>query len=171
MLTHVCCCDARACLCGRRAKQASITAAAEAAEAAARAEAEAAEAAAAAEQRATQELAALLAAKQARLPPEPAPDAPGVFKVVVRVPDGSRKGRRFRPSDALQALFDYVDVECSSGGGSGSSSGGGAGGGALAPGRYRLVTQFPRKVFVEGGGDSLAAAGIEGDTALFVEVL
>ncbi len=42
---------------------------------------------------------------------------------MVRLPDGSRKGRRFRATDALRCAFDFVDVESK--------------GGDLKPGAYR----------------------------------
>jgi FAS-associated factor 2 len=157
-----------------RAKQASIAAAEEEAREAALKEQKDAAAAAQAEAEAQQQLAALLATKQQRLMGEPAASEPGVLKIVVRMPDGSRKGRRFKATDPLQALFDYVDVECADPSGNGDASATTA---AAEPrcgfklGQYRLVTQFPRKVFVEGSTQSLQEAGIASDTALFVEPL
>eukprot|EP00775_Hariotina_reticulata_P006310 gene6310-6545_t len=126
-----------------------------------------------AEAEAKQQLAELLATKQQRLMDEPAASEPGVLKIVVRMPDGSRKGRRFKATDPLQALFDYVDVECAGSSGSGDNSAAAAAepGFGFKMGRYRLVTQFPRKVFVEGLGQSLQDAGIASDTAMFVEPL
>ena len=44
----------------------------------------------------------MLAAKRASLPKEPLPNAEGAVTVVVRMPDGSRQGRRFLKSDQLQ---------------------------------------------------------------------
>ena len=47
-----------------------------------------------------------LAAKQASLPKEPLQNDEGAVTVVVRMPDGSRRGRRFLKSDKLQvSLF------------------------------------------------------------------
>lgn len=92
----------------------------------------------------------------------------------MRLPDGTRCGRRFRRTDPLKAAFDFIDVRCC-GDGSGGGAGGGGGeqahGGALRPGGYRLVTQFPRKVFEEGQGGSFEEAGLNTDSALFVEML
>jgi hypothetical protein len=59
--------------------------------------------------------------KRNSLPAEPPPSKSSV-ELTVRMPDGSRWGRRFSITDSLQTLFDYVDV----------SSG-------VEPGSYRLV--------------------------------
>jgi hypothetical protein len=111
---------------------------------------------------------------------------PLTTQVVVRLPDGARRARRFSKAAPLQAVFDFVDVSSASGGG-GTSSGGGTGGGSaggsrpeggdaqeggrLAPGSYRLVCQFPRRKYEEGQGGSLEDAGLTSDTALFVELM
>jgi hypothetical protein len=73
----------------------------------------------------------------------------------VRLPDGSRKARRFLADHPLQAVFDFIDVQLN--------------GEGIKPGTYNLVNSYPRKVFTEGSGGSLADAGITADTALFVE--
>lgn len=156
-----------------------MAAAQAAAEAEERAEQEAAEAAARADADAARALTELLQSKRQRLDAtqEPAAGEAGSFTIVVRLPDGSRKGRRFRQGDQLQAVFDFVDVQCSGadaaaaadGSGGGAGSDGGCGG--VKPGGYRLVTQFPRKVYVEGSAQSLADAGITSDSALFIEQL
>jgi UBX domain len=49
-----------------------------------------------------QELERKLAAKEASLPQEPMPDDEGALTLLVRMPDGSRCGRRFLKSDKLQ---------------------------------------------------------------------
>ncbi|KAG2644725.1 hypothetical protein PVAP13_2KG375916 [Panicum virgatum] len=49
-----------------------------------------------------EELESNLASKQASLPSEPPPDIEGAVTVVVRMPDGSRQGRRFLKTDKLQ---------------------------------------------------------------------
>jgi hypothetical protein len=165
-----------------RAKQESIAAAQAEAEAQERAEQEEAEAAARAEADAARALAELLQSKRQRLDatPEPAAGEAGSFTIVVRLPDGSRKGRRLRQTDPLQAVFDFVDVHCTgtdataaaAAAGSSSGSAGSEGGcGGVKAGGYRLVTQFPRKVYVEGSAQSLADAGITSDSALFIEQL
>ena len=50
--------------------------------------------------------------KRDRLTAEPGLDADVsmVIQVLIRMPDGSRKNRRFRKDDTLQALFDFIDV-------------------------------------------------------------
>jgi hypothetical protein len=156
----------------RRAKQESIAAAQAAAEAQERAEHDAAEATARAEADAARALEELLQSKRQRLDatPEPAAGEAGSFTIVVRLPDGSRKGRRFRQTDQLQAVFDFVDVQCT-GTDAAAAAGSDGGCGGVKAGGYRLVTQFPRKVYVEGSVQSLAEAGISGDTALFIEQL
>lgn len=151
-----------------RAKQESIAAAAAEAEAAERAQREAEEAAEAEAARAAAALQQLLATKAARLPAEPGPGTAGSLQVVVRLPTGSRKGRRFLPSDPLQAVFDFVDVQCAEAADGQGQADGSCG---IQPGSYRLVTQFPRKVFAEDASSSLQDAGITTDTALFVEPL
>ncbi|CAN0513256.1 unnamed protein product, partial [Phaeothamnion confervicola] len=64
--------------------------------------------------------------KLAGLPEEPPAGEADLVACVVRTGTG-RLARRFRRSDRLQVLFDFVEA-----------------GGAPA-GRYRLVTQFPRR--------------------------
>ncbi|GJM99308.1 hypothetical protein PR202_ga16398 [Eleusine coracana subsp. coracana] len=49
-----------------------------------------------------EELESNLASKKASLPSEPPPDNEGAVTLVVRMPDGSRQGRRFLKSDKLQ---------------------------------------------------------------------
>jgi hypothetical protein len=49
-----------------------------------------------------QELESNLVSKQASLPSEPPADSEGAVTIVVRMPDGSRQGRRFLKSDKLQ---------------------------------------------------------------------
>lgn len=71
-----------------------------------------------------------LAAKEASLLHEPSSDDPSSVTLFVRMPDGSRRGRRFMMSDKLQLLFDYVDL-----------------GRDVKPGTYRLVRAFPRRSF------------------------
>lgn len=46
-----------------------------------------------------------LAAKEASLPQEPTADNENAVNLVVRMPDGSRRGRRFLKSDRLQVYW------------------------------------------------------------------
>lgn len=55
-----------------------------------------------------QELERKLAAKQSSLPHEPSSDDANAVTLLVRMPDGSRRGRRFLKSDKLQ-----VDISLS----------------------------------------------------------
>ncbi|KAH9328288.1 hypothetical protein KI387_000396 [Taxus chinensis] len=63
-----------------------------------------------------------LEAKKLALPPEPTVEDENAVTLLVRMPDGSRRGRRFLKTDRLQSLFDFMDV-----------------GGGVRPGTYRLV--------------------------------
>ncbi|KAF6154448.1 hypothetical protein GIB67_028340 [Kingdonia uniflora] len=63
-----------------------------------------------------------LAQKEASLPQEPASNDENAVNLLVKMPDGSRRGRRFLKSDLLQSLFDFIDV-----------------GKGVKPGTYRLV--------------------------------
>lgn len=74
-----------------------------------------------------------LAAKEASLPQEPAPDDENAVTLLVRMPDGSRRGRRFLKSNKLQSLFDFIDV-----------------GRGIKAGTYRLVRPYPRRAFSDG---------------------
>ncbi|KAL2962180.1 hypothetical protein AAZX31_17G127000 [Glycine max] len=69
-----------------------------------------------------QELETKLAAKEVSLPPEPSSDDDNAVNLMVKMPDGNRRGRRFLRSDRLQSLFDYIDI-----------------GRVVKPGSYRLV--------------------------------
>ncbi|KAL3685924.1 hypothetical protein R1sor_003946 [Riccia sorocarpa] len=91
-----------------------------------------------------EELERQLNAKKGKLPMEPPPDAEDAVTLVVRLPDGSRRGRRFYKSNKLQNLFDFIDV-----------------GGGVKPGSYRLVRQFPRVAFTDGEhSSSLESLGL-----------
>ena len=53
--------------------------------------------------------------KEASLPTEPdAGERSGVTLCAVRLPDGTRPARRFRQTDPLRLLFDFVDAKVSS---------------------------------------------------------
>ncbi|KAL5205588.1 hypothetical protein ABZP36_033797 [Zizania latifolia] len=101
-----------------------------------------------------EELESNLASKQASLPSVPAPDEEGAVTLVVRMPDGSRQGRRFLKSDKLQFLFDFLDI-----------------GRTYKPGTYRLVRSYPRRAFTTGEGDmSFGDLGLTSkQEALFLE--
>ncbi|KAJ9171329.1 hypothetical protein P3X46_014714 [Hevea brasiliensis] len=75
----------------------------------------------------------LIAAKEASLPQEPAVDDTNAVTLLVRMPDGSRRGRRFLKSDKLQHLFDFIDL-----------------GRTVKPGTYRVLRPYPRRTFCTG---------------------
>lgn len=97
-----------------------------------------------------------LAAKKASLPPEPSVEDENAVTLLVRMPDGTRRGRRFLKSDRLQSLFDFIDV-----------------GGGVKPKTYRLVRQYPRRAFTDGEhGSSLSELGLTSkQEALFLELI
>ncbi|KAK4804624.1 hypothetical protein SAY86_004441 [Trapa natans] len=103
-----------------------------------------------------QEFERLLAAKEASLPQEPTSNDDNAMTLLVRMPDGSRQGRRFLKSDKLQSLFDFIDIAR-----------------AVKPGTYRLVRPFPRKAFGnEEGLLTLSDLGLTGkQEALFLELI
>ena len=72
----------------------------------------------------------------------------------MRLPDGKRIGRRFTAAAPLSQLFAFVDARSD-----------------VVPGGYRLVTQFPRRVFEHSlASATLAEAGLgPGQELLLVE--
>lgn len=103
-----------------------------------------------------QEIERQLALKEASLPHEPSPDDGNAVNLLVRMPDGSRKGRRFLKSHKLQHLFDFIDV-----------------GRVIRPGTYRLVRPYPRRAFSDGeSAATLDELGLTGkQEALFLELI
>lgn len=97
-----------------------------------------------------------LAAKEASLPQEPSADDEGAVTLLVRMPDGSRRERRFLKSDMLKALFDYIDV-----------------GRVVKPSTYRLIRPFPRRAFTEEEQESsLSELGLTSkQEALYLELI
>lgn len=77
-----------------------------------------------------EELERMLAAKEASLPKEPAIGDENAVTLLVRMPDGSRHGRRFLKSDKLQILFNFIDVSR-----------------VVRPGTYKVVRPYPRRAF------------------------
>ncbi|XP_054823393.1 plant UBX domain-containing protein 8-like isoform X2 [Prosopis cineraria] len=102
------------------------------------------------------ELERQLAAKEAALPPEPSSDDEGAVTLLVRMPDGSRRGRQFLRSDNLQSLFDFIDI-----------------GRVVKPGTYRLVKPYPRHAFTDGESAlTLSELGLTSkQEALFLELI
>lgn len=83
--------------------------------------------------------------------PEKGPD---VTQVLVRFPNGERKGRRFHCTSTLHSLYDYVDSL-----------------GCLEVESYTLVSNFPRVLYgPEKLNLSLKEAGLHPQASLFVEL-
>ncbi|XP_074571180.1 plant UBX domain-containing protein 8-like [Curcuma longa] len=105
-----------------------------------------------------EELERKLAAKESSLPQEPSSDDTNAVTLLVRMPDGSRRGRRFLKSDKLQFLYDYIDI-----------------GKVVKPGSYRLVRPYPRRysAFTDGESElSLSELGLTSkQEALFLELI
>ncbi|GAB2209789.1 hypothetical protein Droror1_Dr00027014 [Drosera rotundifolia] len=103
-----------------------------------------------------QELNRQLAAKEASLPAEPAADNDNAVTLLVRMPNGSRHGRRFLRTDKLQVLFDFIDV-----------------GRTVKPGTYRVVRPFPRRAFSDGDSNvTLSELGLTSkQEVLFLELI
>ncbi|KAG2725094.1 hypothetical protein I3760_01G050400 [Carya illinoinensis] len=97
-----------------------------------------------------------LAIKEALPPQEPAADDENVVTLLVRMPDGSRHGRRFLKSDKLQLLLDFIDV-----------------GRVVKPGTYRVVRPYPRHAFSFSDCSlSLGELGLTSkQEALFLELI
>ncbi|VFQ78772.1 unnamed protein product [Cuscuta campestris] len=97
-----------------------------------------------------------LAAKESSLPQEPSSDDENAVNLVVRIPDGSRRGRRFLKSDKLQCLFDFIDV-----------------GRVVKPGTYRLVRPYPRRAYsTEEASLTLSELGLTSkQEALYLELI
>jgi len=85
-----------------------------------------------------------------RIPIEPSLNEDGITQLVIRLTDGSRLQRRFKVTDKLEVVFDFVD----------SSSN--------EIDNYDLVTNFPRKVFSDPHV-TLKEAGLFPQAALFVQ--
>nr|AFK39889.1 unknown [Lotus japonicus] len=103
-----------------------------------------------------QELETQLAAKEASLPSEPSSTDENAVTLLVRMPDGSRRGRRFLRSDKLQSLFDFIDIAR-----------------VVKPGSYRLVRPYPRRAFGnEESASILEELGLTNkQEALFLELV
>ncbi|XVF13196.1 hypothetical protein REPUB_Repub08aG0187300 [Reevesia pubescens] len=103
-----------------------------------------------------QEFERQLAAKEASLPQEPAANEENAVTLLVRMPDGSRRGRRFLKSDRLQSLYDFIDI-----------------GRGVKPGTYRLVRPYPRRAFSDGESSlTLNELGLTSkQEALFLELI
>ncbi|CAL9226519.1 unnamed protein product [Arabidopsis halleri] len=103
-----------------------------------------------------QELERQLVSKEASLPQEPPAGEENAITLLVRLPDGTRHGRRFLKSDKLQSLFNFIDI-CR----------------VVKPNTYRLVRPYPRHAFGDGECSStLHDVGLTSkQEALFLELI
>ncbi|EWM28327.1 UBX domain-containing protein [Nannochloropsis gaditana] len=85
-----------------------------------------------------------IAEKQSRLPPEPAPGSPGALRLRLQFPHGKKLDRRFRPTDSIQIVRDFIDVQVAE-----EEKGGKEEGCRLV--NYSLSTPFPKRTFGEVG--------------------
>lgn len=118
-----------------------------------RREAEAKAAAEAEAKKKAAEDAARREAKRAALGDEPT--GADVCRIAVRLPQGGKVQRAFAATDALERVFDWVDVE-----------------GLLDPEATRLVQTRPKRrayAYPDDKGLSLAEAGLSGQVLLLVE--
>lgn len=77
-----------------------------------------------------------------------------IWQVLIRLPNGERKERRFQSSAKVSTVYDYVDSL-----------------GTFDAVKYSLVTNFPRVVYgPEKQAMSLKDAGLHPHTSLFVSV-
>jgi len=91
-----------------------------------------------------------------RLPVEPDPNDSNtnrVSQLVIRLPDGSRVQRRFRVTDKVQAIYDFVDCQDQM---------------QIDQSHYNLIANFPRRVF-QDRLVSLEEAGLYPQASLFVQ--
>lgn len=80
------------------------------------------------------------------------------MQVVIRLPGGERKDRRFVSSSPVQALFNFVDSES-------------LGTPSIPSMHYSLVSNFPRTVHSRSqGGRTLLEAGLHPQASLFVQM-
>ncbi|KAE9605449.1 hypothetical protein Lal_00024731 [Lupinus albus] len=102
------------------------------------------------------ELDKMLAKKKVKLSNEPPPDDINAITIVVRMPDGSRRERRFLKTDKLQLLFDFIDISE-----------------AVKPGTYKVVKSYPRRAYgTNDSSSTLNEVGISSkNEALFLELI
>ena len=114
-----------------------------------------------------QQLATLRIQLRDNLPPEPSPEETDVVRILIKLPDGSRLERRFKRTDSIRTLYQFVYSH------------------DAAPTRFQVVSNFPRKelpcvsptpenpdCFVEGReAASFAQVGLGRNETLFVHDL
>lgn len=78
-----------------------------------------------------------------------------VTQILIRFPNGERREHSFLSTDKIQAIYRYIDSL-----------------GLAAAGNYRLISNFPRKVYgVDQMSMTLKDAGLHPKASLFLEIL
>ncbi|KAA8540794.1 hypothetical protein F0562_024287 [Nyssa sinensis] len=78
-----------------------------------------------------------------------------VSQILIRFPNGERKEQSFSSTDKIQSIYRYIDSL-----------------GLPGVGNYRLISNFPRKVYgVDQMGMTLKDAGLHPKASLFLELL
>ncbi|KAI9087265.1 hypothetical protein K1719_030735 [Acacia pycnantha] len=87
---------------------------------------------------------------------EPPIDDENAIAVIIRMPDGNRRGRRFLKTDKLKVIFDFIEI-----------------GGEIKPGTYRVVKSYPRQAFsMDDSSFALSEVGLTSrHEALFLEFI
>lgn len=89
-----------------------------------------------------------------KLPPEPAEDCvDALVNARFQLPGGDRVQRRFRLDALVSDMFNFVES---------------VGAGGLMPGKYRLVTRYPRRVIKSSATGVLRDCGIGAGQEVFV---
>ncbi|KAF7844669.1 plant UBX domain-containing protein 9-like isoform X1 [Senna tora] len=98
----------------------------------------------------------MLDRKENFIPKEPPLDDENAVTIIVRMPDGSRRGRRFLKTDKLKFIFDFIDID-----------------GTLKTGSYRVVKSYPRRAYsIDDSSLALSEVGLTNKhEALFLELI
>ena len=99
-----------------------------------------------------------MAAKRARMRPEPSPVEPGVVRIRLQLPSGLKFDRRWRMGATIQQVRDALEVWVDD-----------QGQPKLQEEMYELASTYPRVRFVDHDA-TLAQLGLSGLCALRVEV-
>jgi len=118
------------------------------------------------EERKRREAAEIIAAKKARLPAEPPVGEKGALRLRLQFPHGKKMDRRFRGSDTMQVVRDFIDVSVAE---AAEEEGGREGGRKLV--NYSLSTPYPKRTFGEEVGMSLAEAGLHSADTIYIQDL
>eukprot|EP01089_Gocevia_fonbrunei_P008180 TRINITY_DN19850_c0_g1_i1.p1 TRINITY_DN19850_c0_g1~~TRINITY_DN19850_c0_g1_i1.p1 ORF type:complete len:185 (+),score=56.40 TRINITY_DN19850_c0_g1_i1:323-877(+) len=96
----------------------------------------------------------ILSRKSSGLPEEPRESGDGVVSLMVSLPDGTRLPRKFRKSDKVQAIYDFVDIHEPAG---------------VEMERFSLVENFPKRV-ISDKSLTIGEAAIHSQTILHIQL-